>query len=94
MGEAVSYAALVERIPAGAEGNEGARQLVRAVVGPLPLNALAVQRKLTHLAAVRVPETADVSRLASVAWIEDATGRMIVATESGCPSNFGPTAPR
>lgn len=79
---ATAYAALVERVPAGSEGTPVARQLVRAVVGPMTLQELATQPTIHHLRAVRVPETDRPERLASVAWVEDAAGQVIAATQS------------
>ncbi|HJW10978.1 MAG TPA: hypothetical protein VJ598_04280 [Albitalea sp.] len=79
---ATAYAALVERVPAGSEGTPVARQLVRAVVGPMTLQELAAQPTIHHLRAVRLPETERPERLASVAWAEDAAGRVIAATQS------------
>lgn len=79
---AMAYAAIVERVPAGSDGSGVARQLVRATVGPMPLAELARERRIAHLRAVRVPETGRPERLASVAWIASADGRMIAASQS------------
>ena len=79
---AMAYAALVERVPTGSDGTPVARQMVRAVVGPLTLQELASQRTIHHLRAVRLPETERPERLASVAWVEDASGRVIAAAQS------------
>jgi hypothetical protein len=84
--DTTGYLALVERVPAGSEGTSVARQLVRVVVGPLPLNDLATQRTSTHLRSVRLPEGARPERLLAVGWVESA-GQVVVAGESrteGC----------
>ena len=52
---AVGYMALVERVPAGSEGSPVARQLVRALIGPLPLDELLSQAKVQHFRATRLP---------------------------------------
>jgi len=54
-----------------------ARQLVRAVVGPLPLDGLAQERKVDHLRATRLPETANPERLTVVGWLETPAGRVL-----------------
>lgn len=71
------YLALVERIPADAESTPVTRQLVRTVVGPLSLDGLAERRKVDHLRAVRLPETAKPERLAAIGWIETPAGRVL-----------------
>jgi hypothetical protein len=38
LAEALAYVALVERVPAGSEGSDVTRQLVRFVAGPLSLS--------------------------------------------------------
>ena len=82
---AVAYAALVERVPAGNEGSPIERNLVRAVVGPLGLDELRGLSKIEHLRAVAVPAGSRADRLASVAWIEAADGRVMVAAHSPPP---------
>ena len=85
---AAAYSALVERVPAGSEGSASARELVRAAVGPLPLDELARRPSVDYLHAVRVPETDRPERLSSVAWIETPDGRVIAASQArtaGCP---------
>ena len=83
--DAVAYVALVERVPAGSEGSPVERQLVRAVAGPMGLGELATERKIEHLRAVRLPQTDRADRLASVAWIETAQGRVIAAAQAPPP---------
>jgi hypothetical protein len=79
------YLALVERIAPGEDGSPVARQLVRAVVGPLPLDGLADGRVLRHLRALRVPETPKPERLSAVGWLETPAGRVlaIVGADAG-----------
>jgi hypothetical protein len=71
------YLAVVERIAAGEDGSPVARQLVRAVVGPLPLDGLAEGRKVDHLRATRLPDTAKPERLSVVGWLETPAGRVL-----------------
>jgi hypothetical protein len=79
---ALAYAALVEQVPAGSDGSPIARQLVRAVSGPMGLGELATQRTVEFLRAVTLPAGSRVDRLASVAWIETTEGRVIAAALS------------
>ncbi len=53
-----AWLALVELLPAGSEGNAQARALVRSVAGPLLLDGAAPGRRLTHLRALRWPDSA------------------------------------
>jgi hypothetical protein len=80
--DAVAYAALVERVPAGSEGTRVDRQLVRALIGPVGLGELATAPAMEHMSAVRLPDTERPDRLGSVAWIETAKGEVIAATQS------------
>ena len=79
---ATAYVALVERVAAGSEGSGVARQLVRNVVGPLSLEELATTSTVHHFRAMRLPEGAQVEKLASVAWVENAEGKVLAATQS------------
>jgi len=76
------YLALVERIPAGDDGSPVARQLVRAVIGPLPLGGLAQGHRVDHLRAARLPETMKAERLATVGWLETPAGRVLAVASS------------
>jgi hypothetical protein len=76
------YLALVERLNAGDDGSPVARQVVRAVIGPLPLAGLAPGHSVDHLRAVRVPENVDAARLSSVGWLETPAGRMLAIAAS------------
>ncbi len=85
----VAYMALVERVPAGSEGTAIDRQLVRVLIGPLPLDELATLRTVRHLRSVRLPEGAQPERLASIAWLESADGRMLAAAQSAAAGCVG-----
>jgi len=81
------WVALVERVAAGDDGTPVARQLVRTLVGPLPLQPPRGQRRLQHLQAVLLPPNSRAERLAAVGWVERADGRMLLAAQSpaaGC----------
>lgn len=82
---ASGWMALVEQIPAGSEGSTVRRDLVRAVAGPLPLVGVRAGQPLTHLAALRWPETAKPERLVARAWLEAADGRMLAVASEPCP---------
>jgi hypothetical protein len=82
------YLAVVERIAAGDEGSPVARQVVRTVIGPLPLDGLARDRKVDHLRAARFPETAKPERVVAVGWLETPAGRVLAVAsaraDAGC----------
>lgn len=80
--DASGWVALVERVPAGQDGTPVDRQLVRAVVGPLPLDARAGEHTVSHLRAVRLPPNSQPERLAAVGWVEQDDGRVLLATQS------------
>ena len=79
-----AWLALVELLPAGSEGNAAPRALVRSVAGPLPLDSAVPGQRLTHLRALRWPETAQPERLQARAWLEAADGRIIAMAADGC----------
>lgn len=79
------WLALVEQIPAGEEGSAVARQLVRAVAGPLPLEGLSPRKPQQHLRALRVGEGAQPQRLVGIGWIEAADGRVLAVAREACP---------
>jgi hypothetical protein len=79
-----AWMALVEQLPAGSEGNAQARALVRSVAGPLPLDGANPGQRLTHLRALRWPETAQPERLQARAWLEAPDGRIIAMAADGC----------
>jgi hypothetical protein len=87
--DATGWLALVERVPAGEDGTPVKRQLVRTLVGPLPLQGAANGRKFEHLRAVLLPANGHVERLAAAGWVQRADGRMIVAAESPGPGCLG-----
>jgi hypothetical protein len=79
------WLALVEQIPAGDEGTAIARQLVRSVAGPLPLDGLSPRRPVQHLRALRVGEGAQPQRLVGIGWVEAADGRVLAVAQEACP---------
>lgn len=85
---AVAYLALVEEVPAGSEGTAMARRLVRAVAGPLPLDAGG--RPSTQLRALRIPEGARPDRLRGAAWWVDDRQRLGGLALEGCPARPAP----
>lgn len=80
-----AWLALVELLPAGSEGNAAPRALVRSVAGPLPLDAARPGQRLTHLRALRWPETAKPERLQARAWLEAPDGRVLAMAADRCP---------
>jgi hypothetical protein len=80
-----AWLALVELIPANAEGSVAERQLVRSVAGPLPLDALRAGRATSHLRALRWPETAQPTRLQARGWIETPDGALLAIATDRCP---------
>lgn len=85
---AVAYVALVEDVPAGSEGTTVARRLVRAVAGPLPLDAGG--RASTQLRALRIPEGARAERLRGAAWWVDGRQQLGGLALEGCPARPAP----
>lgn len=81
-----AWLALVELIPANAEGSVAERQLVRSVAGPLPLDALRTGRATSHLRALRWPDTAQPTRLQARGWIETPDGALLAIASDRCPS--------
>ena len=87
-----AWLALVEWLPAGTEGSPVARALVRSVAGPLPLDGPAAgpalrqpqPQPITHLRALRWPESARPERLQARAWIESATGQILLMAADRC----------
>ncbi len=85
---AVAYVALVEDVPAGSEGTAVARRLVRAVAGPLALDAGG--RASTQLRALRIPEGARAERLRGAAWWVDGRQQLGGLVLEGCPARPAP----
>ena len=77
-----AYLAVVERIRSGEDGSPVARQLVRTVIGPLPLDGLEHGHKIEHLRGARFPEAAKPERVASVGWLETPAGRVLAVASS------------
>ena len=80
-----AWLALVESLPAGSEGNAAPRALVRSVAGPLPLDDAKPGQRLTHLRALRWPESAKPERLQARAWLEAPDGRVLAMAADRCP---------
>jgi hypothetical protein len=80
-----AWLALVEQVPANAEGSVAERQLVRSVAGPLPLDTLRPDRATSHLRALRWPETAQPTRLQARGWIEAPDGALLAIATDRCP---------
>lgn len=83
----VGYIAVVERVPAGSEGNATARRLVRTLIGPFPLLGLAPGHPSVELRATRFPENAKPERLTAVGWVETAEGKPLATASApfaGC----------
>lgn len=80
-----AWLALVEMIPANTEGSVAERQLVRSVAGPLPLDGLRQRQQLSHLSALRWPETAQPTRLQARGWIEGPDGALLAIASDRCP---------
>ncbi len=78
------WLALVEHLPAQAEGNAQARDLVRSVSGPLPPPQGRGVPPLSHLSAFRWPENAQPERLQARVWIESAQGRVLAIASPDC----------
>lgn len=78
------WLALVELLPAGSEGNATPRVLVRALAGPLNLDAARPGQPLTHRQSMRWPETAEPDRLQPRGWIEAEDGRIVAVAGVGC----------
>ncbi|MEJ7929757.1 hypothetical protein WG922_07205 [Ramlibacter sp. AN1015] len=84
---------LVETIPAGTEGTQVERNLVRAALQPPWTGSRPPSRseeqKLLEMRSMRVPEGARPERLRVVGWVEDARGRIRVISESRCRHQEG-----
>lgn len=76
-----AYLALVEEIPAGAEGNPSARRLVRAVAGPIALDG----PHTVELRALRIPDGAKPDRLRGMTWWVTADGLIGGIAAERCP---------
>lgn len=75
---------LVERLPAGDQKSPVARQVVRAVAGPLPMEGLA-QAPVAHRRVLNLPKQGDPQQLAALAWVETSKGRVIAAGRGPLP---------
>jgi hypothetical protein len=80
-----AYVALVEVLAAGEEGSAVERHLLRAVAGPLVLDATG--RPSTQLRALRIPEGAKPERLRGMAWWVDGQAQLRGLVREGCPAS-------
>lgn len=76
-----AWLVLVESIPAGSDGSPVARNLVRNV---LVTEWPAPDKPLRESRPMGVPEGATPSRLRVLGWVQDASGRVLAATQSRC----------
>ena len=58
--------------------------LVRSVAGPLPLDG--AKRPISHLRALRWPESAQPTRLQARGWVEGPDGRLLAVAADRCPA--------
>lgn len=83
-----AWLALVESVPAGAEGTPVARNLVRNVLRPAwdgrtPLSKKE-HRRLLESRPLSIPEGSNPDRLRVVAWVEDSRGHIRAIAQSKC----------
>lgn len=77
--------ALVETVPAGAEGNAAERHVVRnALQGTWTADAGPRNTGWSELRPMRMPEGARVERLGMVGWVQDAEGNVVAAARARC----------
>ncbi|MDD2925243.1 hypothetical protein [Rhodoferax sp.] len=85
-----AWLALVETLPAGLEGSVVARNLVRNVLQPTwnghESLSNSEQISFREFRAMNIPEGAQTTRLQVVGWLQDASGQLVMAAESACPS--------
>jgi hypothetical protein len=82
---ATGWLALVELLPPGSEVNNGQRELVRSVAGPLTLDGAGRPKGITQLRALRWPTGARPERLQARGWIEAADGSLLAVAAQRCP---------
>jgi hypothetical protein len=81
-----AWLALVELVPAGSEGNQVPRALVRTVAGPLPVSAGgAATPTWRQMRALRWPANAKAERLHARAWVEGPEGQVLLMAADRCP---------
>jgi hypothetical protein len=83
--------ALVEAIPAGAEGAAIPRNLVRHLL-QVSWNmgstlSKAKQRSFAEMRSMRIPDGAAPGRLRLIGWVQDAKGRMLAAAQTVCAAS-------
>ena len=82
------HLALVESVPAGADGSAAPRNVVRNMLlgawGNGNKLSKTEQFKQQEMRPVRIPEGAKPERLRLVGWVQDAQGRVVAAAQSRC----------
>lgn len=79
------WLALVERLPAGAEGSPVPRALMRNLLSePIAARPTGTMGQLWR--SMNVPPGTHPDRLGVVGWVSDAHGRVLAAAQSRCPS--------
>ena len=80
LGNLTAWLALVETIPAGADGTVVERNLVRNTL-VVDWSAPGVHKEIRPLS---VPAGADAARLRVIGWVEDASARVVAIAQSVC----------
>ena len=82
------HLALVESVPAGADGSAAPRNVVRNMLLGAWDNGNKLSKteqfKQQEMRSVRIPEGAKPERLRLVGWVQDAQGRVVATAQSRC----------
>jgi len=82
------YLLLVESVPAGAEGTNVDRNMVRNMLHGTWEKRVKLskseQSKWMETRSMRIPESAQAERLSLVGWVQDAQGRVLAIAQSTC----------
>ena len=80
---------MVETLPPGFEGSPVPRNLIRNVLQPLwnvpEVLQTSEQSNFIEIRPMNIPQGANPERLRVVGWLQDASGRTLMAAESACP---------
>ena len=80
---------MVETLPPGFESSPMARNLIRNVLQPIwnMRESLQTSEQINfiEIRPMNIPQGADPNRLRVVGWLQDASGRTLMAAESACP---------
>ena len=80
---------MVETLPPGVEGSPVPRNLVRNVLQPTwnmhETLQISEQKRFLDIRPMNIPQGTNPERLRVVGWLQDATGRVLMAAESACP---------